>query len=429
MRIVILTLTGQRDKYIDHMLADAMRGYGHDVNVYNYIQAGRESVCYKKPDLIVHPMVGGQYKQDFVRKCHEWGVKVVVRRGEAGMGRAEFAKLDDNRTQIVLGGWDYSPYVDLELVWGKEFADILAEQGPMPSEKIKVCGAFAFDPYLKNGEAAKRKEHRQRTILFATGFSTADCRSDYCECGLPRTSNYHKEIYALHRRSRDTWIESITELVNRFGGEWRFELKVRPGEMTEEYVQKLPVAVKIHPVTSVSSEVLKGVDVLVHSGSTLAIEAHLLGIPSFNYCNVNPDPLLSKVSPCLDCFQTLEFHLSRVAVHHSNIDEGVYADLQRHLYGKIDGRACERAAGYIQAFVESGKWETDIPNSWPKEVLHHTDKDNIHIHKQVGDEKFLCPCCRNEYYVVAGIQLAQCPYCSMGIYITKAEEYPQPVLR
>lgn len=43
MKIIILTLTGQRDKIIDNLLAEHLRKYGHEVFVRNYIYAGREA--------------------------------------------------------------------------------------------------------------------------------------------------------------------------------------------------------------------------------------------------------------------------------------------------------------------------------------------------------------------------------------------------
>ena len=414
MKIAILTLTGQRDKYIDDLLAEQLREYGHTVTVRNYIYSGKETVCYEKPDVVIHPMAGGQYKYDFIQKCKEWGVEVIVRRGEAGMGRTEFDTLSDNRKKIILGNWDYSPFVDLELVWGQEFADIIAERGHLSAEKIRACGAFAFDPYFR--PESKRNTNHDKTVLFATGFSAADCRSEYCECGLPEESDYHKNLYKLHRNARDIWLDAIAKLVKQYS-DWKFELKVRPGEVETEYRKKLPACVKIHPSDSTSSVVLRDIDVLVHSGSTMAIETHLLGIPSFNFCNVNPDPILSKVSPTVETYEELELNLFSVDVWQSNINKDVLNYLQEHLYGIIDGNACQRAAGFIHEHISNKKIETNIPNTWPKEILYLTD--GVHITRQNGDINWFCPCCRNEYYAKP-IGVTHCPYCSMQIQIDNA---------
>ena len=408
MKIAVYTLTHQRDKYIDEMLAEELRLYGHEVVIRNYIYGARESICYEKPDVIIHPMPGGEYKIDTIKKCRQWGVQVIVRRGEAGMGRKEFEQLDDNRRDIILGHWDYSPYVDLELVWGREFADIIHDEGWMDKDKIKACGAFAFDPYFKKINRVEKP--RRKTVLFATGFSTADCRQEYCESGLPEESDYHEELYRIHSNARDVWLAAIEELIKWFEADWLFELKVRPGESVNEYKEKLPSCVKIHPEDSPSSEVLRDIDVLVHSGSTMAIEAHLLNIPSFNFCNVNPDPLLASVSPMLDSYDELEWNLSRAIVGQSNINESVYGELQKHLYGEIDGKACERAAKYIHEHIR--KSEKNIPNTWPKEPVYLTD--DVHLNKQEDDVRWTCPCCRNIFWGEK-VGVNNCPYCNMVI--------------
>jgi len=418
MKIIILTLTVQRDQCIDNMLAEELRGLGHDVAVRNYIYAGHESIVYEKPDVIIHPMVGAQYKLDFVKLCKEWGIEVIVRRGEAGVGREQFKQLDAARKEIHMGHWDYRPYVDLELVWGQEFADILAEQGHIHADKLKACGGFAFDPYFPP-TTRTIDPNRKRTVLFATGFSTADCRGSHCETGLPEDSDYHEEIRNIHRKARDTWIEAINEFVKWFSDDWAFGLKVRPGEMTNEYVQKLRPEVKIHDVKSSSSEVLRNVDVLVHSGSTMAIEAQLLGIPSFNFCNVNPDPLLASLSPNLATYRELEFHLTRsFLIKNGNINEGVYGELQKHLYGKIDGKAIYNAARFIHYHIKDKEIKTNIPDVWPKTTEYHIDKENVHLEAKKGDVRWLCPCCRNVYWAKP-CDITKCPFCGYNIAMMK----------
>jgi len=414
MKISILTLASQRDKLIDNILAAKLRKLGHEVNVRCYIYAGRESICYEKPDVVIHPMVGGQYKIDFVKKCKEWGIVVIVRRGEAGMGKEQFDNLDVDRKKLILGNWDYSPYVDLELVWGKEFLGILNKQGHNFVER-EACGGFAFDPYFlkKNIPSANEK----KTILFATGFSTADCRNDKCECGLPDESDYHNEIHTIHRVARDKWIVAINKLVRGLGTDsWDFGLKVRPGEMPREYIEKLLPAVKIHSIDSASSELLDSVDVLIHSGSTLSVEAHLSDVPAFNYCNVQPDPLLAKLHPCIDSYQSLEFNIARSVNRKSNIIESNYNKFVDHLYGPIDGKSCERAAHYVDEHIKNKKFHTKIPNKWPRETKYlDIDSNNIYIEETENAVRWFCPCCREPYWVRPEIEKANCPYCSMGI--------------
>lgn len=419
MKIVILTLSGQRDELIDNMLAEELCKYQHEAVVRSFIMAGRESVIYDQPDIVIHPMAGGEYKIDLLRKCRQWGVRNLVRRGEAGMGRVEFEKMSSDRKKIMLGNWDYGPYVDLELVWGQEFGDIIAEQGHMPAEKIKACGAFPFDPYFsKDYHRNRSRMNRKKAVLFATGFSTCDCRSDYCELGLEEDAEYHKDIYKKHRAARDIWIEAITEFAKWFDNDWDIYLKVRPGEITDEYEKSLPDSVTIFPQFSPSSEVLEKVDVLVHSGSTMAVEAHLMRIPSFNFCNVNPDPVVAALSPAIEPenYRGLEWFVTRATLDQSNIDIEKLRVLEDHLYGIIDGKACENAARHIDRWISSldRPIKTNIPGKWPLEVLYHEDKERVHLTRQKGDASWLCPACRNQYFAKP-CGIARCPYCGMHI--------------
>lgn len=411
MKILILSLCGQRDQVVDELIAGHLRKCGHKVHVHNYVKAGFLSVPYMKPDVVVSPFPGGEFKHGFVKRCKEWGCTVIVRRGEAGVSKEIFETLDDDRKAIILGNWDYSPDVDLELIWGQEFADIISEQGLMPAEKLKVCGAFAFDVYLLSENL--RDENHKKTVLFATGFACADFTPDRSDCGLRADSPYHTFLYERERKARDKWISAIKEWVHWFGLNWRITLKVRPGEQITEYKKELGELVEIYPTNTSSLDALKETDVLVHSGSTLAIEAHLLDIPSFNFCNVNPDSLLASVSPQLETYNELEWNLARVNVMQSNINEPVYQELQKHLYGKIDGKACERAAGFIHEHIKDKKIKTNIPDEWPSEIRY--TEEGVSAEMQEGYLKWSCVVCKKIYYAAKEKQIAKCPYCGVSL--------------
>jgi len=411
MKIVILTLAAQRDKVIDNLIAEHLRKYGHEVHVHNYVGGAYQSIPYLKPDVIIHPMPGAEFKCQYVKRCKEWGCTVIVRRGEAGASRESFAAMDSDRQSIVLGNWDYSPYVDLELTWGQEFTDLLAEKGRMPKEKLKACGAFIFDAYFLPEN--KRDTNHEKTVLFATGWSCADDSPENSECGVAKDSPYHKVLYDKHTEGRKLWIETIKELVKWFSEQWRFTLKVRPGEQITKYIEAFGDTVDIYPQVTSSIDALKETDILVHSGSTMAIEAHLLGIPSFNFHNTNPDSLLASVCPRLETYRELEWNLARVNTQQSNISEDVFNELQKHLYGKIDGKACERAAGYIHEHIKHKRIETDIPDEWPKSPDYL--EDGVHLKKQEGDMKWFCPSCKSRFYSLPGKPFTTCPYCGIGI--------------
>ena len=419
MRILILTLTEQRDTIVDNLLAKRLRSqYGHEVHVHNYIGAGRQSVPYMKPQVVVHPMVGGQYKRDFVKKCKEWGCVVVVRRGEAGASRESLARMDAERQGIVLGNWDYEQYVDMELVWGPEFRDILVEKGKNVADKLRVCGGFAFDRYFQ--QDCKRVRNRRKTALFATAWSTADSRVDHCECGLPEESPYHSEIYTAHTEGRRLWIQAIRKLHELLGHEWEFTLKVRPGERTREYREKLAGIVEIYDEGFPAHEALKRTDLLIHAGSTMAVEAHIMGIPSVNFHNTNPDSLLACVCPRVESAEELEYHFRNTDINNSNVNSGVLRELQQRLYGTIDGLAHVRAAEHIDTYVRKHEDQIrpEIPDEWPKEPLYLEDGSEGHVElpeDKENYERWLCPCCKNFWYVGKEITTSKCIFCGMSI--------------
>lgn len=442
MKIGIYTLASQRDQKIDQMLAAELRKQDYEVFVRCYIGAARESVYYEKPDVTVLPMVGSQYKYDMVKQIKEWGVTTVVRRGEAGVGNKEWDRLGtiehgEDRQNLHLGNWDYSPYVDLELVWGSQFGNIIADLGWMPEEKIRVCGAFAFDPCFEAMELPPLPAREKKKVLFATGFSTADCNPDYCETGIKNKDNtgYHRYLYDLHHNAREVWIDVINEFVRNFSDLWDIEVKARPGEQVRTYSKRLDPRVKVWPMATSSVDVMRSCDVVVHSGSTLAVEAYYMGIPSFNLCNVQPDINLAALVPEINSYRELEFHLEKVRKTgmRNNAREDVLHQLCTSIYGKINGKACHRAAGHIQHYLDRhGVSKPQIPDSWPKIPRYHIDKEAVKLEKTEGYTRWSCPGCREAFWSTYshGTQRT-CPYCGSVIRIEQTDlgMKPEAVLK
>ncbi len=418
MKILMFYLTGQRDEIVDNLIAEHLRKFGHEVHVHPYMDAGRQSVPYMKPDVVIHPFPGGQYKIDFLKKCKEWGCKIIIRRGEAGASRTVFDSLTPSEQTIMLGNWDYGPYVDLELVWGKEFGEIVAEKGHVPAEKIKACGAFPFDIYF--GPDNKRTRNRKKMVLFATGFSAADSLVDYCECGLPRDAEYHRKQTEKHTEARAIWIEKIKEWYVMFKDSWDFSLKVRPGERTTEYEERLGDIVKVYPQTYSAYHALKQTDMLIHTGSTMAMEAHFLNMPSFNFRNMNADRILANLSPRSVNGRGIEEAFRTVDVESTNVNWSIFYELKNHLYGALDGTACQRAAHFVSEFIHQiGEIKTNIPDTWPLEPLYLTDDVIIEEDSDSLLPKWLCPACKGRWWTEDKIVMADCPWCGMAVQRTR----------
>lgn len=417
MRGIIFSLSTQRDKVVDERIAKFLRTYGHDVERHGYVHNARLSVPYMKPDFVVVPMIGGLFKLDFVKKCKSWGIEVIVRRGEAGVSREQFQKLRKERRKIIIGNWDYDSYVDLELVWGGEFLNLLAEHGTIARHKLRACGGFAFDAYFDPD--VKRKAHGKRAVLFATGFSCGEADKPSPECGLPKDHPFQIELHRKNRLGRDVWINAIKEVHRKFGDSWDYALKVRPGELTQEYRDKLGDIVTILDQGCSATDALQQVDLLIHTGSTMAIEAHLLGIPSFNFFNMNPDTKLAGVGPRLESSDELIISMGEVDLSQSNILKmGPYDEVVKRLYDQIDGKACERAAEEINSYFLhrgiSGITTPHIPDTWPLVPDYLKPPSTLEEQKK-SDVRWLCPACPGRFFAPKGITATECPFCGMTI--------------
>ena len=115
----------------------------------------------------------------------------------------------------------------------------------------------------------------------------------------------------------------------------------------------------------------------------------------------------------LETYDELEWNLARTDGLQSNISEAIYRELEEHLYGKIDGKACERAAGYIHEHIKDKEIKTNIPDQWPKVAKFL--RDGVHTEKQEGDIRWLCFVCKNTYYANTSVKFTKCPYCGVNI--------------
>lgn len=429
MRGIIFTLADQRDRIVNEQIAQHLEVMGHEVDVHNYIHAARHSVPYMKPHFVVHPMIGGQFKLDFVKKCHEWGICNIVRRGEAGMTRDSLMEASEARRGIVLGNFDYNEYVDMELVWGTNFGNILINERKIAHGKVHACGPFAFDIYCHG--RTKRKNDGLRAVLFATGFSGGEEALPSPECGIGEDHPYQEALKKAAREGRDKWIKAIKLIADCSA--WKIFIKVRPGERTDEYLKafgKHPV-VTVLPAAYPAHEALKKVDLVVHTGSTLAIEAHLLNIPSINFHNMNPDKMVRSLAPQYEKINDFLMALPDIDLSQSNIIGRPYRELVEKLYDRIDGHATARAAQYIDTEVSMRQFPPEderkalIPDIWPKEVMYPTDTVSPE-----PDEAFpltmLCICCHNKFYTnqvpKKGRLFQKCPFCGMTIEMLKRME-------
>ena len=162
-KILLLSHLPARDEMVDVMLANSLTS--EDASVWKYPMLGRcrEAICLIKPDIVILPEIRLEYTRDIAKWCKSWGIKVVQRRCE--MGVTAETPMDDELERCLFGNLDYCSHIDMDLVWGKSFADMLIAHGE-PKEKIKVIGGIGFDPYFSLD--AKSKPGTKKRIVHYT---------------------------------------------------------------------------------------------------------------------------------------------------------------------------------------------------------------------------------------------------------------------
>lgn len=404
MRILILTQTTSRDGWLDNNIAGILRDYGHSVEVFQFIPFGRKAVLNFKPDVVVLPEAGSEYCRDFCIALRRMGVRTVVRRCEPGLTKHDYEEASEDKRRLYISSWDY--FVDLELAWSQEFVDILKNRSEVLNKNIKAIGGIPFDPYFPI--TIRKPTEGKKLLLLAASWDYADRTPGFSVPEAPFGSSLHKHYFEKGREGRLQWINEILDCYEYLKDDWHIVLKTHPVESKVEYEHYFKGKdIDIIQLES-AREVLNKTDLLVHPASTMAIEAHLMGIPSLRFGNCgNKGYLLSKVSPEITSLK----RVNDVELGKSNADEAVISQLQKQFFGPIDGHACERAASFISELTPFE--QKDFPERWPDSDTDYTI---------AGTSKYLdinsnntnigqCIACRNLQYYTPMQKVGKCPWC------------------
>jgi len=414
----------QRDWLIDTMIADAVKAKGHSACVRKFLADDRTAVIHEKPDVVVIPVVRCEYTRDLATRLKSWGVKVIARRSEAGVSRTQYERLSPTWKLDHIGRYDYKDLIDLELIWSRQFADILVEEGKVREKQVRVIGGITLDPYFKwdlvshsakvwtqtkdEWLESKGFDPEKKTLYFVTGFVHAE-RPEYTLPEAPLNDPIHQELHERDKKIRSDWLEAI-DCLSRFG---QYNILVRPhgGEDIGVY-WGLDHGVCVSTDGS-AGEGLYYSDCMIHSGSTMAVEAHLLRKPAFRFGNTAQDDLIGSISPDVKDVSALYEAIAGAPFGRSNASIQSFEDLEKNFYGPIDGRAHERCA---EAICEFEAQQKTIPSVWPVEELQdYTSEGVIKINPAVP--VVYCRACQKGSQNLTGQSSWRCPHCS--IMITK----------
>lgn len=371
-RILLFVVKKQRDLFIDLILRYWLEELGYEVIMRAQDVTPENSILELLPDAIIWGAKTTLYQIHLSRFAADRNIISIVRREES-LSYKEWNISNSTIRSWSSGLLDYSPFVDLELFFGEEYAEIISTHGHMPREKCKAVGAMCMDPYFITNldRISPSKEEfckmldispKKKIMLFASRWGLADrdpsgAIPEAINSPRQRTDSLPEVNRAvnLEKERRKLWLEGIRQLYNNKGDDWDFIIKVHPGEKGEAYEKffhenKMCVPVIVE---GYMTEILNNIDLLIHAGSTTAIEAHLRNIPSISFCPTGKEcSPVGMLSPTAMNFDELDILISNTRLGHSNANVEVAIKAINIFYGRLDGNACRRAAHLIDQLIK-----------------------------------------------------------------------------
>jgi surface carbohydrate biosynthesis protein len=409
-KILILSASPQRDFIIDALISEELKALGNDVWVRPCMREGRKSILELTPDIVVLPPIKQPYSRDMCETIKRFGCGLVVRHTEASCDWSDWKKMTPYQKQEIMGGF---PYVcDVELLWSEDEAQILSQRrSPFP---VVPVGAFGMDIYFRDDKASRfpprqafnekwKLDQNKKTLLITCAWGFADT--------APDLQVDEMRAFGKDEAGRNKHIAMIKVLKEKLP-DWNILLTLHPGVTIEPYKQAFPdMSIDTE---SPATELLLNCDALVHSGSTMGIEMHLLNKPAFMFNDQNAvrssswfdsaDCDINKVSPRFDNPEELAAAIS-VAELKSNGNLEAIDSLTKGRYGKMDGLASKRAADIINQI--NGKFTY----AWPRSINDYSQPDCVRkletLAVQVG-----CGICGDSYWLKPDKKDNMwCPWC------------------
>ena len=400
-KILILSASPQRDAVVDTLIADKLKAMGNEVWVRACLREGREAVLQVEPDIVVVPPIRNVYSRDLVEQLKKWNIGVVSRHTEPSLEWADFKAMTPQERFEILGRHAYE--IDAELVWSEDEVQILSRR-PYGKFPIIAVGAFMADiyksPELDNFPSREifNQKHKlsmdKKTVLLSSAWGFIDSSPDLSIDG-------QRECYN-DREGRNNWLAMAKLVHKRLSKKWNILATLHPSLGIEAYKEALKDTRIEIDTESTAVELLKNVDVLVHAGSTMAVEMHFLDKPSFQFGDVNnltganwwqkPGSAISKVSPHYTDPQKL-INAIRRTPEGSNASKETLKVLEEGRYGRMDGRATERAAKVINQI------EGQFKLCWPDNVRNY-DQLTIVADTSRIVRPMLCGICKKPFGMV-----------------------------
>ena len=404
-KIAIFSHMPQRDRHFDEFLYHELKKRGQAVWLLQYLQKDFEYLTTIKPDVVVVPEIRIEYGRDMAWQLKQYGCQVIVRCCEVGITEESIPSITDDYRRAIFGNWPMNECLDQMWVWGPRMAKVVAEHGSVDSTKIKEIGSAPFGQYFVPPPPKLKRPSDKPIVLFATGFAYADRNREHSMPEAFEGEDIHTKIIDMDSAGRSKWLGMLPKFVERFKDRWHIQVKAHVGERKEAYLHIVKDTVQyVNDISGFCA--LQQVDCVVHAGSTMAYEAHLLGKPAFNVHNVCMDVIVSKVSPNFTDNDKFFEAFNKVEIGKSNADMGIIETLEGY-YGQPDGEAYIRAADLVCGLPQK---KSNIPDEWPPwKIPKYKTKDVVTHAYGWG-----CSGCGNKYLVLKKREMVKCPYCGVG---------------
>jgi len=419
-RILILTQAMARDNLIDISIGEELEKLGHTVWVRPYVAMGRPAVLGLKPNIVVLPEARCEYTIDFCEVLKKMGIKIVIRRCEPMYALQDKKTYTKDELDLICSCFPYKDLIDLEIVWQKDSIKELINGGYNEKDKLVAAGGFAFglyhnkkllnDLYCRH-EFTKRYQIdiKKKNMLIATAWDYADRNRDYSVPEAPDGHETHHTYYDRCQIGRKAYIELIRRLVETYSNEWNIMVKVHPAEHPWQYQRMFGKRVPVIQ-TDAAIEVLRCCDLLIHAGSTMALEMHLLNKPSLHFMNYIDGKTLNTMTPeCKTIDEVIE-KVKTTELNKSNIDKKAMQKCVKTFFGSMDADVYKRTAEAIDKVKPNE--QIKIPMIWPKPLREYITEG---VSKTPKQEVWRCGTCEKNCFVDVGKKVVKCPNCALAL--------------
>ena len=114
MKILSLSASPQRDKYIDMLFQHKLVEAGHEAWIRPCLRNGRDAILELMPDIVSLPPIRNPYSRDFSETCKKFNLGVVTRHTEPSCDEADWSRMDKMQQADICGRFPYG--VDAEFV-------------------------------------------------------------------------------------------------------------------------------------------------------------------------------------------------------------------------------------------------------------------------------------------------------------------------